>query len=184
MSDHTLFTNNEGTIEKPEESIAPEERANVSEESSPVSEEHAAASKPASSVFEDTPVTPREKSETCKPAPEDDYSFFEEDNSSKSPFHFKKKDRDFSRDAWILSHIDNTQLMEYLRLEQRRNEFLQNVKETREKRIFKAFELTISLAAVVAVIFLLKDNPSILINILYIAGIIAAFWLWKNPREK
>ncbi|WP_318583939.1 hypothetical protein [[Clostridium] scindens] len=59
-------------------------------------------------------------------------------------------------------------------------EMSQQEKETREKRIFTAFQLTVSLAAVVAVTYLLKDNPSILVSILYTIGIIAALWLWKK----
>lgn len=99
-----------------------------------------------------------------------------------SPFRAKRSD--FSRDEWILSHIDNSQLMEYLKLEQTRFEQLQEAKERKEKRLFTAFKLTVSLAAIVAVIYLLKDVPTILVNILYIAGILAAFWFWKNPKDK
>ena len=99
-----------------------------------------------------------------------------------SPFRSKKSD--FSRDEWILSHIDNSQLMEYLKLEQKRFEQLQEAKERKEKRLFTAFKLSVSLAAIVAVIYLLKDVPTIRVNILYIAGILAAFWFWKNPKDK
>ena len=60
----------------------------------------------------------------------------------------------------------------------------QQARDIKEKRIMKGFELTISLAAIVAVIYLLKDNPTILVNILYITGILVAFWFWKNPRDK
>lgn len=86
----------------------------------------------------------------------------------------------FSRDQWILSHLSEKDLMKYLELEQKRAEMSQQAKETREKRIFTAFQLTVSLAAVVAVTYLLKDNPSILVSILYTIGIIAALWLWKK----
>lgn len=90
----------------------------------------------------------------------------------------------FTRDEWILSKISQKDLMEYLRLEQRRVERAQQAKETLEKRLFFAFQLTLSLAAVVSVTYLLKDSPAILVNILYIMGIVCAFWIWKNPREK
>ena len=86
----------------------------------------------------------------------------------------------FSRDQWILSHLNDKDLMKYLELEKKRAEMSQQEKETREKRIFTAFQLTVSLAAVVAVTYLLKDNPSILVSILYTIGIIAALWLWKK----
>lgn len=91
---------------------------------------------------------------------------------------------DFSRDQWILSHIKDEDLMEYLRLEQERLILTQQAKEKREKRIFTLVELLISLIAIVAVTDLLKDNPTILLTILYITGIIGAFWISKNPKEK
>ena len=90
----------------------------------------------------------------------------------------------FSRDQWILSHIKDEDLMEYLRLEQHRMELLQQAKEKREKRIFTLVQLLLSLAAVIAVTYLLKDNPTILLSILYIVGIIGAFWIIKNPKDK
>ena len=90
----------------------------------------------------------------------------------------------FSRDQWILSHIKDEDLMEYLRLEQHRMELLQQAKEKREKRIFTLVQLLLSLAAVIAVTYLLKDNPTILLSILYIVGIIGAFWIMKNPTDK
>ena len=90
----------------------------------------------------------------------------------------------FSRDQWILSHIKDEDLMEYLRLEQHRMELLQQAKEKRENRIFTLVQLLLSLAAVIAVTYLLKDNPTILLSILYIVGIIGAFWIMKNPKNK
>lgn len=90
----------------------------------------------------------------------------------------------FSRDQWILSHIKDEDLMEYLRLEQHRMELLQQAKEKREKRIFTLVQLLLSLAAVIAVTYLLKENPTILLSILYIVGIIGAFWIMKNPKDK
>ena len=40
------------------------------------------------------------------------------------------------------------------------------------------------LVAIVAVVALLKDNPVVLVNILYMLGIVAAIWIWKNPGKK
>ena len=90
----------------------------------------------------------------------------------------------FSRDQWILSHIKDEDLMEYLRLEQHRMELLQQAKEKREKRIFTLVQLLLSLAAVIAVTYLLKDNPTSLLSFLYIVGMIGAFWIMKNPKDK
>lgn len=108
---------------------------------------------------------------------------FDEDERPRKRF-FRSRREEESRDALILSRIRDEDLMEYLTLEQRRVEFLQQAKETREKRLLMAFQLLISLAAIVAVTYLLKDNPTILISILYIVGIIAALIIWKNPRDK
>ncbi|PWJ49426.1 hypothetical protein [Faecalicatena contorta] len=168
MSEHTLFANEE-TTEKPAESTVP----SIDTETPVTLKESSAEPEKMPAAAEEIPVIPEE----MPVIPEDE-------SPSGNLFRFKRKDKEFSRDEWILSRIDKGELMEYLKLEQKRNEFLQGVKDTREKRILKAFELTISLAAVVAVVFLLKDNPTILISILYIVGIIIAFWLWKNPRDK
>lgn len=164
----------------------PEDKATTNEEiaenpaESPINPEDAHAG------AEDAHVDSKDTSQAAffHSQPGDDGEIPEDDTSSRGLLRFKRKDREFSRDAWILAHIDNSQLMEYLQLEQQRSELLQKTKDIRDRRILKAFELTISLAAAVAIVFLLKDTPSILINILYIAGIVTAFWLWKNPREK
>lgn len=96
----------------------------------------------------------------------------------------RRYDVEFSREQWILTHIGDENLLEYLKMEHRREEERQNAKDMRQKRILSAFQLTISLAAVIAVIFLLRDNPTVMVNILYIIAIIAALWIWKHPGQK
>lgn len=129
-------------------------------------------------------------SEEAPPAPEFDepeenYVFPDEEKPVHKFLHSRPHDeKEFSRDEWILSQLDKEDLMEYLVSEQKRSELDKQLKETREKRLFNAFQLTVSLAAVVAVVYLLQDNPTILVNILYIAGIVAGLWLWKNPKGK
>ena len=115
---------------------------------------------------------------------ETDDIFTEEDVQDKKRFHFKREDKEFFRDKWILSRISDENLMDYLKLEQRRTELQQEAKDIKEKRILRAFEITVGLAAGVAIVYLLKDNPSILVNILYIAGILGALWVYKNPKDK
>lgn len=115
---------------------------------------------------------------------DDDLDEDEEDRPRKRFFRFRSGNDEESRDKMILSRIKDEDLMKYLELEQRRLEFLQQAKEAKEKRILTAFQLLISLAAIVAITYLLQDNPTILISILYIVGIVAALNVWKNPHDK
>ena len=110
--------------------------------------------------------------------------FIEEEPKKRGFFRRNREEAHFLRDKWILSRIRDEDLMEYLILEQKRNEQLQQAKDIREKRFISAFKLSVSLAAGVAVVYLLKDNPTIFVNILYIGGILGGFWFWKNFHEK
>lgn len=116
--------------------------------------------------------------------PDDDFDFDEDERPKKRFFRFRSASDEESRDKMILSRIKDEDLMEYLALEQRRLEFLQQAKEAKEKRILIAFQLLISLAAIVGITYLLQDNPTILISILYIVGIVAALNVWKNPHDR
>lgn len=116
---------------------------------------------------------------------DEEFHFADEERPRRPLFRFRSsREEEESRDKLILSRIKDEDLMEYLALEQRRLEFLQQAKETKQKRLLTAFQLLISLAAIVAVTYLLKDNPTILISILYIVGIIAALNIWKNPHDR
>lgn len=97
-------------------------------------------------------------------------------------FSFFSREPKFSREQAVLSRIDDAHLMDYLSLEQKRYESEQKLRDERGKRILSAFQLAVSLAAIVAVIGFLKDEPTVLVNILYIIGIIAAVWLWKTKK--
>ncbi len=116
--------------------------------------------------------------------PDDDFDFDEEARPKKRFFRLRSAGDEETRDKLILSRIKDEDLMEYLALEQRRLEFLQQAKEAKEKRILIAFQLLISLAAIVVITYLLQDNPTILISILYIVGIVAALNVWKNPHDR
>ncbi|MGN0331904.1 MAG: hypothetical protein ACI4D9_02580 [Lachnospiraceae bacterium] len=109
----------------------------------------------------------------------------ESDESKKGRRFFRqqKEDANLLRDKWILSKIRDEDLMEYLALEQKRSEQIQNAKDIHEKRIITSFQMTVSLIAGVMVVYLLKDNPTILVNIIYISGILGAFWIWKKSRK-
>ena len=128
---------------------------------------------------------------------EDDYDleedFYEQQEKSRSkdehPFreffsNFRSKRKiEMNRDEQILSRISDEDLMEYLRMEQKRMELLQQAKEVREKRFWTTFQLAICLLSVILVIYFLKDNPVILVTILYTFGILAALRIWSKAQN-
>lgn len=119
------------------------------------------------------------------PETEESESVIEENELPRRHFfHAQRDELQFLRDKWILSKISDDNLMDYLKLEQKRSEIMHQEKEAREKRIMTGFVLTVSLAAIVAVVGLLRDNPTILVNILYIAGFLGALWLWRKENDK
>ena len=135
---------------------------------------------------------------TTAPGTESAYNL----DSEMDPFDKAEKERDSSgffarfsakihsrrearlvRDEIILSRIPDKDLMEYLKLEQKRLESQQHAREIREKRIWIAFQMTIALIAAVLVIYFLKDSPAILISILYTAGLLIAFNIWNKHKD-
>ena len=120
--------------------------------------------------FSDTQNT---KEASPKDAEEDDdddleEDFYEQQEKSRSkdehPFreffsNFRSKRKiEMNRDEQILSRISDEDLMEYLRMEQKRMELLQQAKEVREKRFWTTFQLAICLLSVILVIYFLKDT--------------------------
>lgn len=144
--------------------------------------------------FNDTQNT---KEASPKDAEEEDYDleedFYEQQEKSRSkdehPFreffsNFRSKRKiEMNRDEQILSRISDEDLMEYLRMEQKRMELLQQAKEVREKRFWTTFQLSICLLSVILVIYFLKDNPVILVTILYTFGILAALRIWSKGQN-
>lgn len=98
-------------------------------------------------------------------------------------FDYFTREGKYIREQAVLSKIDDEHLMDYLLLEQKRYENEQKFRDERGKRILSAFQLAVSLAAIVAVIGFLKDEPTVLVNILYIIGIVAAIWLWRTKNK-
>lgn len=98
-------------------------------------------------------------------------------------FDYFTREGKYIREQAVLSRIDDEHLMDYLLLEQKRYESEQKLRDERGKRILSAFQLAVSLAAIVAVIGFLKDEPTVLVNILYIIGIVAAIWLWRTKNK-
>lgn len=119
--------------------------------------------------------------------------FYEQQENSRSkdehPFreffsNFRSKRKiEMNRDEQILSRISDEDLMEYLRMEQKRMELLQQAKEVREKRFWTTFQLFICLLSIILVIYFLKDNPVILVTILYTVGILAALHIWSKSQN-
>lgn len=144
--------------------------------------------------FSDTQNT---KESSPKDAEEEDddleEDFYEQQEKSRSkdehPFreffsNFRSKRKiEMNRDEQILSRISDEDLMEYLRMEQKRMELLQQAKEVREKRFWTTFQLAICLLSVILVIYFLKDNPVILVTILYTFGILTALRIWSKGQN-
>lgn len=144
--------------------------------------------------FSDTQNT---KEASPKDAEEEDddleEDFYEQQEKSRSkdehPFreffsNFRSKRKiEMNRDEQILSRISDEDLMEYLRMEQKRMELLQQAKEVREKRFWTTFQLAICLLSVILVIYFLKDNPVILVTILYTFGILTALRIWSKGQN-
>ena len=46
---------------------------------------------------------------------------------------------EFSREQWILTHIGNENIMEYLRMEQKKEDEIRKAKESKQERLLSAF---------------------------------------------
>ena len=146
--------------------------------------------------FSDTQNTKEASPKDAEEEEDDDdleEDFYEQQEKSRSkdehPFreffsNFRSKRKiEMNRDEQILSRISDEYLMEYLRMEQKRMELLQQAKEVREKRFWTTFQLSICLLSVILVIYFLKDNPVILVTILYTFGILAALRIWSKGQN-
>ena len=146
--------------------------------------------------FNDTQNTKEASPKDAEEEDDDDdleEDFYEQQEKSRSkdehPFreffsNFRSKRKiEMNRDEQILSRISDEDLMEYLRMEQKRMELLQQAKEVREKRFWTTFQLAICLLSVILVIYFLKDNPVILVTILYTFGILTALRIWSKSQN-
>lgn len=146
--------------------------------------------------FNDTKNTKEASPKDAEEEDDDDdleEDFYEQQEKSRSkdehPFreffsNFRSKRKiEMNRDEQILSRISDEDLMEYLRMEQKRMELLQQAKEVREKRFWTTFQLAICLLSVILVIYFLKDNPVILVTILYTFGILTALRIWSKGQN-
>lgn len=146
--------------------------------------------------FSDTQNTKESSPKDAEEEDDDDdleEDFYEQQEKSRSkdehPFreffsNFRSKRKiEMNRDEQILFRISDEDLMEYLRMEQKRMELLQQAKEVREKRFWTTFQLSICLLSVILVIYFLKDNPVILVTILYTFGILTALRIWSKGQN-
>lgn len=136
---------------------------------------------PAKNAAEPDPE-PAKKAQDPEPA---DNAGADPEKKKRGPrfFDYFTREGKYIREQAVLSRIDDEHLMDYLLLEQKRYENEQKFRDERGKRILSAFQLAVSLAAIVAVIGFLKDEPTVLVNILYIIGIVAAIWLWRTQNK-
>lgn len=146
--------------------------------------------------FNDTQNTKEASPKDAEEEDDDDdleEDFYEQQEKSRSKdehlfreffSNFRSKRKiEMNRDEQILSRISDEDLMEYLRMEQKRMELLQQAKEVREKRFWTTFQLSVCLLSVILVIYFLKDNPVILVTILYTFGILAALRIWSKGQN-
>lgn len=140
---------------------------------------------------EETSAVPQEKEsgEAAQPKNEEKEADAQEKSIYRKGNPFRRKtyfgdEEEMARDEWILSRLRDEDLMEYLSLEHRKAEMLQKAKETKERRIFFLVQMIVSLAAIVGVVYFLKSEPVVLVNILYITGIVIVLRIWKNPKDK
>ena len=174
------------------------EKAVQTEESCETKVTEAADGKTADNTnkFSDTQNTKESSPKDAEEEKDDDdleEDFYEQQEKSRSkdehPFreffsNFRSKRKiEMNRDEQILSRISDEDLMEYLRMEQKRMDLLQQAKEVREKRFWTTFQLAICLLSVILVIYFLKDNPVILVTILYTLGILAALRIWSKAQN-
>lgn len=150
-----------------------------------------ASTEPQEKVSEETSAVPQEKEsgEAAQPKNEEKEADAQEKSIYRRGNPFRRKtyfgdEEEMARDEWILSRLRDEDLMEYLSLEHRKAEMLQKAKETKERRIFFLVQMIVSLAAIVGVVYFLKSEPVVLVNILYITGIVIVLWIWKNPKDK
>ena len=185
--DHTPVTENIPAQEgESATENAPAQEKESATENVPVQEEESATDNTSATAQENVtaaePVTTQEDPFDKAEKERDSSGFFARFSSKIASIHSRREAK-LVRDEIILSRIPDKDLMEYLRLEQRRMESQQHAREIREKRIWIAFQMTVALIAAVLVIYFLKDSPAILISILYTAGLLIAFNIWNKHKD-
>ena len=130
------------TIQK-DTSVVPDSLATARENASVINNATAPGTESAYNL--DSEMDPFDKAEKER----DSSGFFARFSAKIANIHSRREAR-LVRDEIILSRIPDKDLMEYLKLEQKRLESQQHAREIREKRIWIAFQMTIALIAAVS----------------------------------
>ncbi|MDY5987272.1 hypothetical protein [Sporofaciens sp. SGI.106] len=166
------------TEEKLVENTIPEEVTN--KDITPVEQtenETVSEETPAKTAVEETPD--REDS-----AKKEDTVQYVKSCPFQDDFDLEDHAQTLSRDDYIIRRLRDEDLLEYLKMQERKEEKLRAEKELRNSRIFFLIQIAIIAVAVVLIVWFLKDNPTVLTNILYIGGILLAMWFWKHSSDK
>lgn len=109
------------------------------------------------------------------------YSFLRKDTDEDEII--ESKVRTFSKEEYILTHLPDEDLMEYLRMTDRQEEKRREDRAVRNTRIFSLLQTALIAAAVVAVVWFMRDDPVVLTNVLYISGILLVLWFLKKTKH-
>lgn len=123
-------------------------------------------------------ITEKEATEPQRGYSQQAYEDAYEDLYAEILEHF----RSFSPSEQVAGRITGEHITEYL--EGSREERLLAFKERREKRFLTALEILAALTAIVLIVWFLKENPAILVNILYLIGGLGIFFIWRQPHKK
>lgn len=90
--------------------------------------------------------------------------------------------QEFAPQELLMGKITEEHITEYL--ETNRKERIQQYRERREKRFINMLEIFAVLAAIVFIVRYLADDPTVLVNLLYIIGGLGALYIWKFVNHK
>lgn len=152
----------------------------LTEEQTTVSEESTVAE---TTVSGEETQTDHLKTEESQSEPAREFAPHLKKRPIKEYYSFGDSDYEFSREDYIITRLRDEDLMEYLRMQEKKEEKQREAKEARNAKIYFLIMFAIAAIAVVLIVWFLRDNPAVLVNILYIAGILLVMWCWKHPKE-
>lgn len=90
---------------------------------------------------------------------------------------------ELSREDYILMRLPDEDLLEYLEMMEQRADKERLYKEKWQSRLFFLVQLAVITAGIVLVVWFLRDNPVVLVSILYTGGLLFAAYLWKHRTK-